>query len=224
MSTQQQTVVDIVPQDEGGKAEPNAPGLPTPLLLDLSSLALTDVQLERISCDNGDLQLELTAKGELVIVPPSGYYASHKEGKLFFRVMLWAEQDGSGVAFGPSAGFRLPNGAVYAPDASWVLKERCESWEQAQEGKPPEERETFASLCPDFVLELRSPTETLAYQRRKMEEYMENGCRLGWLIDPVQKRVHIYRPGAETEVLEGPATVSGETVLPGFELDLQEIW
>ncbi len=226
MSTQQETAVDIVPQGEGGKVEPKAPVLPTPLLLDLSSLDLTDVQLEKLSVDNEPLQFELTAKGELVIMPPNGSKGGWQEGELFFQVRVWAGQDGTGVTFGSSTGFRLPNRAVRAPDVSWVRRERWETWlaDNPDGREDDENRQVFANFCPDLVLELRSPSETLAYQRRKMEEYMENGCRLGWLIDPIQRRVHIYRPGTETEVLDNPDTVSGETVLAGFELDLREIW
>ncbi len=200
--------------------------LPNPLLLDLSSLNLTDRQLEKISLDNEPLQLELTAKGELVIMPPSNPPGGWKEGELYYQVTHWAKQNGAGVTFGASTGFRLPNRALRAPDVSWVRRERWDTWlAEHPEGRQHDaDAEVFTGICPDFVLELRSPTDTLAYQRRKMEEYMENGCRLGWLIDPVQKRVHIYRPGVETETLDEPATVSDETVLPGFELDLREIW
>jgi Uma2 family endonuclease len=106
---------------------------------------------------------------------------------------------------------------VRAPDASWVLRER---WEALEE----EDRKKFAHLCPDFVVELRSPSDGLAMVQAKMAEYMKNGARLGWLIDPQQRRVYVYRPGSPVEVLEDPATVSGEPVLPGFDLSLQEIW
>ena len=191
--------------------------LPSPLLLDLSSLKLTDRQLEKISADNGDLQLELTARGELVIMPPTNSLGGRKEGRLFSRVDAWAELDGTGLAFGSSAGFRLPNGATRAPDVSWILNER---WDALSE----DEQNSYAPCCPDFVLELRSRYDPLGGLQRKMEEYVENGARLGWLIDPTQRRVHIYRPGEPAEVLENPATVSGEPVLPGFELNVQEIW
>ena len=199
-------------------------GLPNPLLLDVSSLELTDRQLEKISADNGDLSLELTAKGELVIMPPTGYPGWERETELTVQVSIWAKQDGTGVVSGPSGGFRLPNGALYAPDVSWVNRQRLEAWRKEQAEKPEENRGRFPGLCPDFVLELRSESDTLASVQRKMEEYMENGARLGWLIDPTQRRVHIYRPGEPAEVLENPATVPGEPVLPGFELNVQEIW
>ncbi len=206
-----------------------APGLPNPLLLDVSSLALTDLQLEKISSDNDNLRLELTSNGELVIMPPAGSRVGWAENELSFQVTSWAKQDGTGVVFGPSAGFRLPNRAVRAPDVSWMPRERWEAWLAEQEARAnddenEEDEEVFARFCPDFVLELRSPSDTLISLQRKMQEYMANGCRLGWLIDPVQKRVHIYRPGETSEVLEDPEAVSGEPALPGFELNVQEIW
>ena len=198
--------------------------MPFPLLLDVSSLELTDQQLEQISADNGNFQLELTAKGELVVMPPTGDPGSFNEARLTTRVDIWAMEDGTGIVAGPSGGFRLPNGAVYAPDVSWVLRERLEAWRQGREEGPEGGRGGFPGLCPDFVLELRSEGDSLASLQRKMEEYLENGARLGWLIDPINRRVHVYRPGEPVATLENPETVSGDPVLPGFELNLVEIW
>ena len=198
--------------------------LPCPLLLDVSSLQLTDRQLEKISVDNGALQLELTAKGELVIMPPSGDPGSFQETELARQVSNWARQDGTGITYGPSGGFRLPNGALYAPDVSWVTSERLEAWRREREEFPKENRGSFPGLCPDFVLELRSQGDTLISLQRKMQEYLENGARLGWLIDPINKQVHVYRPGEAVIILDEPETVSGDPVLPGFVLQLQEIW
>lgn len=196
------------------------------LALDLNSLALTDRQLIKISADNDDLRFELTAKGELVIMPPTGDPGGWRENELAFQVTLWAKQSGAGIAFGAAAGFRLPNGAVRAPDVSWVSREKWSAWQasQLERDADNEARNSFPNICPDFVLELRSPSDALTDLRRKLEEYLENGARLGWLIDPVDRRVHIYRPGEPVEALEDPATVSGERVLPGFELNLREIW
>ena len=118
----------------------------------------------------------------------------------------------------------MSNGALYAPDVSWVNRERRDAWRQEQAALPQEQRRSFPDLCPDFVLELRSPNDTLASVQRKMEEYLENGARLGWLIDPINRRVHVYRPGEPVATLESPETVSGDPVLPGFELNLVEIW
>ena len=207
------------------------PYLSTPLLLDLSSLQLTDRQLEKISADNEPLQLELTAKGELVIMPPAGSRVGWAEGELYFQITQWAKQDRTGVTFNASAGFRLPNGAVYAPDVSWTTRERWEQWLAEQDARSksddPRERqreESFARFCPDFVLELRSPSDTLASIQRKMAEYIENGCRLGLLVNPQRKQVHIYRPETAPEVLDDPESVSGDPVLPGLELNVREIW
>ena len=207
----------VAPRDIALTPEQGGVYLPNPLILDLQAIGITDEQLIKISSDNGDLRLELTAKGELVVMPPSVSLTGWQEGELYFQLTLWARQDGTGITFGPSAGFRLPNGAVRAPDASWMLQER---WQALTE----DERKTFAHFCPDFVLELRSQSDTLVSLQGEMEEYMENGARLGWLVDPFQKRVHVYRPGTTVEVLQNPATVSGEAVLPGFELNIQSIW
>ena len=197
--------------------------LPYPLLLDVSSLSLSDGQLEKISADNANLRLELTAQGELAIMPPAPTKTGWQEGRLLYQVTHWAKSNGSGVTFSPSAGFRLPNGAVYAPDVAWMPRERWASWLNEQSARDERSREGFVSFCPDFVLELRSHTDTLVSVQRKMAEYIANGARLGWLLDPIQKQVHIYRPDTPAEVLDNPATVSGDPVLPGFELNLREI-
>ena len=208
----------VLPPEQGGAY------LPHPLVLKLGTLELTDQQLLEISDANGILQIELTAKGELVIMPPTGYPGWERETELTVQVSIWAKQDGTGVVSGPSGGFRLPNGSLCAPDVSWVNRQRLEAWRKEQAEKPEENRGRFPGLCPDFVLELRSESDTLASVQRKMEEYLENGARLGWLIDDIQKRVHIYRPNQPPEVLENPEIVSGEAVLPGFELKVREIW
>ncbi len=220
---------DMTLTPETGGSEMGGSRLARPLALDLNSLELTDRQLIKISADNDNLRFELTAKGELVIMPPTGDPGGWKENELAFQVTLWTKQSGTGIAFGAAAGFRLPNGAVRAPDVSWVLREKWEAWQASQlerdaDDADNEARNSFPNICPDFVLELRSGSDVLSDLQRKLEEYMENGARLGWLIDPIDQRVHIYRPGEPVEALENPATVSGETVLPGFELDLREIW
>lgn len=215
---------EVAPRDEALTPQQGGDYLPYPLLLDLSSLELDDWQLEKISADNDDLRLELTAKGELVIMPPARTITGWQEGEILYQVTRWAKGNGTGVTFSASAGFRLPNRAVLAADAAWMTQERWETWLREQEGKEEKEREEFSTFCPDFVVELRSSSDTLVSVQRKLEEYMENGIRLGWLMDPVRKRVHIYRPGAAPEVLDNPEAVSGEPELPGFELDLREIW
>jgi Uma2 family endonuclease len=166
---------------------------------------------------NRDLRLELTSEGDLIIMPPTGSKTGIRNSRLNLRLAGWAEKDGTGQAFDSSAGFMLPNNAKRSPDFAWVSNER---WNALTE----EEQEEFAPLCPDFVVELRSRTDMLVNLQHKMEEYMANGAQLGWLIDPQERRVHVYRPGAAVEELNDPRAVSGEPLLCGLELELREIW
>nr|MBA2277271.1 Uma2 family endonuclease [Chloroflexia bacterium] len=129
----------------------------------------------------------------------------------------WAKRDGTGVSYDSSGGFTLPNGATLAPDASWVRRSRLETLSA-------EDIEKYLPLCPDFVIELRSPSDQLRTVRHKMREWIDNGARLGWLIEPFSKRVEIFRPDAPVQRLDAPAMVSGDPVLPGFELEMREIW
>jgi Uma2 family endonuclease len=185
--------------------------------VDAHSLDLTDEQLFRLCQDNRDLRFEMTARGELIIMAPTGSETGRRNARINQRLLNWSDADGTGVVFDSSVGFRLPNGARVSPDASWVSRERYEA-------VPPEEREKFAPICPDFVAELRSPSDNLQELQERMAEYIENGAGLGWLLDPPSQRVYVYRPGREVEILEEPETVSGDSVLPGFVLSLQEIW
>ncbi len=187
------------------------------LLLSVASVGLTDEQFLRLCSDNGDLRIELTAQKVLVIMSPAGSKTGWRNARLTQRLANWAEQDDTGLAFDSSAGFTLPNGAKRAPDASWVRRER---WDALSE----EEQEVFAPLCPDFVVELRSPSDSLAMTQEKMREYIDNGAQLGWLIDPRTQRVYIYRPGEAPVCLEQPTILSAEPVLPGFVFNVQEIW
>ena len=167
---------------------------------------------------NRDLRIERTADGEIIIMPPTGSETGGQNFNLVVQFGIWVKQDGTGKGFGSSAGFTLPNGAERSPDASWIKLDR---WEALT----TEQRKKFAPICPDFVIELRSPSDTLKSLQKKMEEYIENGARLGWLLDPNNRRVYIYRPGVEMEKLDNPATVKGdEAVLPGFVLVMDEIW
>ena len=166
---------------------------------------------------NHKLRAELTKEGEVIIMLPTGFETSDKNSEINLQLRLWAKKDKTGIATESNAGFILPNGATRSPDAAWTKKERLEKF-------TAKERQKFLPLCPDFVIELRSASDTLKDLQEKMEEYIENGARLGWLIDPRNKRIYVYRPNAEIEILENPETVSGEGILKGFELDLKEIW
>jgi Uma2 family endonuclease len=190
--------------------------MPYMLTLNVKSLGLTDEQFLRLCADNEDLRLELTAAGELLIMPPTGLEAGWRNSNLSYRLVHWAEQDGSGLAFDSSTLFTLPNGAKRSPDAAWVRRDR---WEALNS----EQREGTGPLCPDFVVELRSPSDRLSVLQDKMVEYLDNGAQLGWLIDALDKRVYIYRPGQPVEALENPATLSGGPVLPGFVFEVREI-
>ena len=191
-----------------------------PIVLRLAPVVeLTDGVLLKLSSLNDTLRLEKNAQGELEILPPAFPTTGNQTARITARVTIWAEEDGTGVAFDSNSGFTLPNGAVRAPDASWILKSRIEGLTDAQ-------RQGFWPISPDFVIELRSSSDTLAGIQRKMKEYMANGVRLGWLIDPLgdSQRVYVYRPGADVEILERPESLSGEPELPGFILGLKPIW
>jgi Uma2 family endonuclease len=192
---------------------------PFPLRLDLGSLRQpwNDEEFFELCARNRGLWIERTAEGDILVSPPAGWASSRRSVEIAVALGSWARRDGSGIALGSSGGFVLPNGAMRAPDASWVLRSRLADI-------PPETREKFLPLCPDFVVEIKSPSDRLADLQAKMEEYRGNGARLGWLIDPEARRVHVYRPGREPEVLEDPREVSGEPELPGFVLDLEPIW
>ena len=187
------------------------------LALDVRSLNITYAQLLRLSSDNEGLRFELSADGMLIVMPPASLSSSGRNALLTEQLTRWTRQDGLGKSFDSSGGFTLPNGAIRSPDAAWVLLEKWLAVEAA-------DVEAFPSISPDFAVELRSPSDRLAIIQAKMVEYMENGVRLGWLIDPRQRRVHVYHPEQPPEVLEDPATVSADPLLPGFVLDLTEIW
>ena len=166
---------------------------------------------------NRDLRIERTAEGEIVIMAPAGGETGARNAKLTSQVDRWAEEDGSGVAFDSSTGFDLPNGATRAPDVAWVKRSRLAAL-------TPEQKRKFLPLCPDFVIELRSSSDSLSTVQDKMEEYLANGAQLGWLIDPASRQVYVYRPEADVERLDNPREVAGDPVLAGFVLDLTPIW
>ncbi len=179
-------------------------------------LRLSDEAFWRLCCANPDLRLERSARGDLLIMPPAGADSDRRNTSATAQLWNWNQASGRGIVFGPSAGFTLPNTAVVGPDAAWMSLPR---WEALS----PEDREKFAHIAPDFVLEVRSRSDTKKALRDKMRESIAQGVRLAWLIDPKTRTVEIYRPGRAVEVLKQPATLSGEDVLPGFVLDLKGV-
>jgi Uma2 family endonuclease len=185
----------------------------TPLTLNLDAVYLTDEQFYQLCQNNRELKFERTVKGELIIMSPVGGESGNREAELIIDLGVWNRQTGLGYTFSSSTVFKLPNGADRSPDAAWI---RWERWEALT----PEQRRKFPSIAPDFVIELRSATDDLEMLRKKMREYLDAGVRLGWLINPQQQQVEIYRVGQEVEVRNLPAELSGEDVLPGFSLSL----
>ena len=193
------------------------PGTAPLTLLNLRSIRLTDQQFYRLCLDNPELRLELTADRKLIIMAPTGSMTGWRNSKLNQRLANWAEADGSGLAFDSSTGFTLPNGARRSPDAAWIPYTRWQSL-------TPEQQAGFAPLCPDFVVELRSRDDSLTMLRDKLAEYMANGARLGWLLDPENRTVYVYHPGQAVEQLSEPTSITGDPVLPGFVFQLSDIW
>lgn len=175
---------------------------------------LTDEQFYQLCTANRELNLELNAKGELIIVSPVGGESGNKEAGLITDLEIWNRKTGLGKVFSSSTIFRLPNKAKRSPDAAWIKLER---WEALT----PEERKKFPPIIPDFVIELRSESDRLTQVQDKMQEYLENGLRLGWLINFQDKQVEIYRQNQPVEIVQLPAVLFGEEVLPGFELQLE---
>jgi Uma2 family endonuclease len=190
----------------------------TAITLNLNSIIkLTSEQFYQLCEENPDLKLERNANGELIVMPPTGGETGKSNSTANAQIWTWNDRTELGEVFDSSTGFTLPNKADRSPDVSWVEKSR---WSALT----PEQREKFIPLCPDFVIELVSLSDSLKKSQEKMQEYMENGCRLGWLINRKKREVEIYRPGQDVEVLQSPLTLSGENVLPGFVLNLQKIW
>ena len=179
---------------------------------------VTPEQFEQLCRKYRKLRLELTSTGELIVMPPTGSETGRSNAYLTYQLMAWTEEnDATGVCFGPVAGFTLPNGAIRSPDGAWIKRERWDSLTKQQ-------KKSFAPVCPDFVIELRSPSDSLTQLNRKMIEYLENGTSLGWLIDPLKRQVYVYRPNQEPVILVNPETISGDPLLPGFNLNLTELW
>jgi Uma2 family endonuclease len=192
-------------------APPIALAVPPGVLLQVS-----DADFAALCTANTDLRLERTAQGDLIVMTPTGGGTGAKNAELTAQLVFWTRADGRGIAFDSSTGFVLPKGGTRSPDATWIRKDLWNSLS-------PEQQRGFLPICPDFAVELCSPSDDRKTASEKMREYIDNGLRLGWLLDPDDGRVEIHRPGRAVEVLDRPATLSGEDVLPGFTLDLKGI-
>lgn len=195
---------------------PNGDAPFAPFYLDLRSAPLSEDQFDELCKNHDELKFEVSSKGQLIIVSPTSPETGWRNAKLICEVGKWSKK-ASGVAFDSSTFFTFPNGAKLSPDVSWMSLSK---WETIS----PAERRQNSHFVPDFVIELLAPSDNVEYVKAKMDEYIGNGVRLGWLIDPMEKKIHIYRENGETEVLDDPELVSGENVLPGFELNLRELW
>jgi Uma2 family endonuclease len=193
--------------------------LSSPLVLQFPpSMQMTDEQFFEFCQVNRDLRIERNQFGDISIMPPTGSETGNRNFNIAVQLGVWSEQDGTGICFDSSTGFKLSTGAERSPDASWIKLER---WNALSS----EQQQRFAPICPDFVIELRSPSDNLQLLKEKMEEYMrEPGVQLGWLIDRKHRQVYIYRPGKSEECLENPATVNGDEVLSGFVLNMSKVW
>ncbi len=184
-----------------------------PIILSLKNVGLSDEQFYQLCQVNDQWRLEETAQGELIIMPPVGAISGNRESELNGLVWLWNRQTKLGKVFSSSTVFILPNGGKRSPDVAWISNERWDSLTL-------QEQEKFAPICPDFVIELRSRTDALNQRQSKMQEYLNSGLKLGWLIDPQSQQVEIYLQNKAREIVSLPTTLSGENILPGFSLDL----
>ena len=180
-------------------------------------IQLTEEEFATFCEQNQDVRIERRCTGELELMSPTKGYTGNHEAEVVMQLGIWAKRDGTGIFFGSTAGFTLPNRAMRSPDASWILKTRLALM-------TPEDENRFMPICPDFVVEVRSITDRQRIIQDKMDEYMENGARLGLLIDPLEKRVHMYRPGASVQIYDNPETVSAEPELAGFVLNVKDVW
>jgi len=180
-------------------------------------LKSTEDLFYKLCQQNPDLRLERTAEGEVIAMPPTGWETGNKNAEINRQLGNWSRQDGTGKIAESSTGYKLPTGADRSPDASWVQKARLAQLSL-------EEKKRFLPLCPDFAIELRSPSDDLETIKAKMDEYMACGLRLGWLIDPEEKAVYVYRAGQPVQKLENANEISADPELPGFVLDLREVW
>lgn len=188
-----------------------------PELIELTHQVLTPEQFEELCSEYTDLRLELTSTGELIIMPGTGFGTGRRNSNLTYQLEAWARMDGTGACCDSGVVFVLPNGACRSPDGSWVKREKFEHLTS-------EEQERFGRFPPDFVVELRSQSDRLTPLRNKMLEWIENGVSLAWLIDPFKRKVYVYRPNEEVIILDNPESVSGGPLLPGFTLNMTELW
>jgi Uma2 family endonuclease len=188
----------------------------TRVVLNFKSIPLTDDQFVRLCSDNSEFQFETTADRELIIMPPSNPDTDAENTEIILQLASWAKKDGAGKCFGAAAIFILPNGARRVPDAAWIPKDR---WKVVTKGQ----KYGLPVICPDFVVELRSPSDQLSDIQEKMEEYIANGTRLGWLLDPIENRAFVYTPGELPKRIDKPTVLKGDPVLAGFEFDFKEI-
>ncbi len=184
-----------------------------PIILNLKTVNLSDEQFYQLCQINENWRLEQTAQGELIIMPPVGGISGIRESDLNANVVIWNRQTQLGKVFSSSTIFILPNGGKRSPDVAWVANDRWSALTL-------EQQEKFVPICPDFVIELRSKTDPLNQLQEKMQEYLHSGLQLGWLIDPQNQQVEIYRPNQPREIVQLPTTLSGENILPGFTLEL----
>ena len=180
-------------------------------------LALTQDQFFDLCQQNRQLRLERTAKGELILMPPAGGESSSQNASIVSQLYAWRQRTGIGRVFDSSAGFILPNGANRSPDAAWLSDDQLATI-------APEQMRKFPPACPHFLIESLSPSDSLKQTQAKMEEYIANGTKLGWMIVPDKKQVHVYRPGQPVQIFDNPQTLAGDPELPGFVLDLEPVW
>lgn len=198
------------------EAQPRIEGRPLVLRV-RPAIEMTPEQFFEFCRINRELRIERTAKGDLLIMSPTGGETGARNARLVAHLSIWAERDGRGVVFDSSTGFTLPNGATRSPDAAWVRRDRLAALSA-------EQRRQFLPLCPDFVIELVSPSDDRKAVEEKIGEYLANGVQLAWLIDPDQRQVVVYRPGLPADCLDSPDRVSGDPLLGGFVLELDPIW
>ncbi|MGF1492365.1 MAG: Uma2 family endonuclease [Microcoleaceae cyanobacterium] len=190
----------------------------SPIVLQMRPVfEMSDEQFFQFCQLNRDYRIERNAAGEMIIMSPTGSETGNRNFKLAQQLANWTDQDGTGIGFDSSSGFKLPSGADRSPDIAWMTLEK---WSRI----PPDQQTKFAPVCPDFVVEIRSPSDTIKPIQEKLQEYIDNGASLGWLVDRKNRTVYVYRPDTAVECLDNPETVGGDPILPGFSLKMEKIW